>query len=280
MKTTFWRPTTPFIKCVFIASVVLFSFQCASTSKSKTPALSNLTPEDLQARVTRNFEQLKSFEGKARVIIELPGSGSQGFSEIFITFPDSVYLKTEAILGIDIGALFLDQRYFVAYAPRENVLYYGETAQLNLREFLQIELNTEELFEALTGLIQVPVHSESTLSYADGKYVLSAPIDNGEIKYWIDPQKFLVTKSQIIEDGKVVMSKEMQRFRQTQGLELPQIIRVTRPQARERITVYYTSQTINRAILPERFKLRYAQNARRVYWGDLEHPRVERELIK
>jgi hypothetical protein len=160
------------------------------------------------------------------------------------------------------------------------VLYYGETEQLNLREFLQIELNTEELFEALTGLIQVPVHPEPTLSYADGKYVLSTPIANGQIKYWIDPQKFLVTKSQIIEDGKVVMSKEMQRFRQTQGMELPQIIRVTRPQARERITVYYTSQTINRAILPEKFKLRHARNARRVYWGDLEHPRVQRELIK
>ena len=98
---------------------ILFSFycffiNCAFTSKSKIPDISNLTPEDIQRKVYRNFQNLNSFEGKARVIIELPGRGYNGFSNVYINMPDSIFIKTEAILGIDVGALFVDSQYFGA----------------------------------------------------------------------------------------------------------------------------------------------------------------------
>lgn len=231
--------------------------------------------------VSQNFQRLHSFQGKARVIIELPGSGHNGFSEVYINFPDSIFIKTEAMLGIDIGSLFLDHRYFGAYAPRENVLYYGEVESLDLREFLQVELSTHELYEALTGLIQVVVNGASTLSVEDGNYVVTTVVENGLLKYWIDPENNLVTKSQLLnQDGKILLSKEMQRIRRRNGVELPQIIRFTRPLARERITVYYTEQRINRSIDAAKFRLKHASNAQRVYWGDLEHPQIERTRIK
>lgn len=255
--------------------VIVFFTGCAATLKA--PNLSEITPEDIKLKVSRNFQKLSSFEGKARVIIELPGEGYNGFSKIFINFPDSIYVKTEAILGIDIGALFLDSQYFGAYAPRENILYYGEVETLDLRDFLQVEIDTGELVEVFTGLTQIASDSKSTLSFEDGKFLISGSVSDGVLKYWVDPQKYIVTKSQLLNpQGKVVLIKEYQRFKKKEGIVLPQIIKITRPISKERITVYYTNQKINQSIAPGQFRLKLSRNARRIYWGDVEQPQINR----
>ena len=259
---------------VTYCSASLF-LNCASTSK--IPNLSNFTPKDLQLRVARNLHNLHSFEGKARVIIELPGKSYNGFSNIFMKLPDSVYVKTEAILGIDIGGLFLDQRFFAAYAPRDNILYYGEAESLDLRDFLEIEIDTDELFEVFTGLNQIVVNETSKLSFAGGKFVVTTQLDQQSLIYEVDPDKYIVTKSQLVDaEGKTILLKEYRRLRKTKGLVLPQIIKLTRPQARERITVYYTNQKINKKIAAEKFKIKPAKNAKKVYWGDTKRPAIDR----
>jgi len=259
---------------VTYCSASLF-LNCASTSK--IPNLSNFTPKDLQLRVARNLHNLHSFEGKARVIIELPGKSYNGFSNIFMKLPDSVYVKTEAILGIDIGGLFLDQRFFAAYAPRDNILYYGEAESLDLRDFLKIEIDTDELFEVFTGLNQIVVNDTSKLIFAGGKFVVTTQLEQQSLIYEVDPEKYIVTKSQLIDaEGKTILLKEYRRLRKTKGLVLPQIIKLTRPQARERITVYYTNQKINKKIAAEKFKIKPAKNAKKVYWGDTKRPAIDR----
>lgn len=263
---------------VTYCSASLF-LNCASTSK--IPNLSNFTPEDLQLRVARNLHNLHSFEGKARVIIELPGKSYNGFSNIFMKLPDSVYVKMEAILGIDIGGLFLDQRFFAAYAPRDNILYYGEAESLDLRDFLKIEIDTDELFEVFTGLNQIVVNDTSKLIFAGGKFVITTQLEQQSLIYEVDPEKYIVTKSQLIDaEGKTILLKEYRRLRKTKGLVLPQIIKLTRPQARERITVYYTNQKINKKIAAEKFKIKPAKNAKKVYWGDTKRPAIDRNLQK
>ena len=224
---------------------------------------------------------LKSFEGKARVIIELPGKGYNGFSNVYLNLPDSIFVKTEAILGIDIGALFLDHKTFGAYAPRDNVLYYGEVTKLNLRDFLQVELETEELYEVFTGSVQVILDSTSTLSLDDGKFLISTTSDSTTFKYWIDPKRFVVTESHLVDnEGTILLTKKFERFQKKGKLQLPKIIRLTRPEARERITVYYTKQTVNQAIPAEQFRLKVPKNARKVYWGDVQSPTIDRKLPK
>ncbi len=189
-------------------------------------------------------------------------------------------MKTEAILGIDIGALFLDSRNFGAYAPRENTLYYGEIELLDLRDFLEIELTTEELREVLIGLVQISTNLTSELGVRDGKYFITTKVAAGDWQHWVDAEKFVVTKSQLIDDaGEVTLTKEFRRFRNKEGVHLPQLVRLTRPQARERITVYYTSQKVNHRIKPKNFKLNIADNAKKVYWGDIEQPKLDRSRL-
>lgn len=240
---------------------------CAATSRN-IPDLDNVTSAQIQSKVLRNFSELKSLEGRARVIIELPGEGYSGSSKIYIKFPDSVFVKTEAILGIDVGALFLDSRYFAAYAPRENILYYGEVETLDLREFLQIEIETDELVEVFAGLTQVTDDSTATLTFEDGEYLISQQLGDKTLKFWVDPKNYVVTKNHLLNAaGEVILSKEYRRFREKKGVMLPQIIKITRPLARERLTIYYTSQKVNKSIAPEKFRLKTSQNAKKVYWG-------------
>jgi len=231
--------------------------------------------------VARNFNNLQSFEGKARVIIELPGKNYNGFSNVFMKLPDSIYVKTEAILGIDIGGLFLDKRFFAAYAPRDNILYYGESESLDLRDFLEVEIDTDELVEVFTGLNQIVINETSNLTFAGEKFVVTTQLDKQSLIYEVDPDKYIVTKSQLIDaEGKVILLKEYRRLRKTKGLVLPRIIKLTRPQARERITVYYTNQKINKKIGAEKFKIKLAKNTKKVYWGDTKRPEIERNLQK
>lgn len=266
---------------VVISTAIGFFTHCGAFLKSKTPDISKVTPEYLQAKVIQNLQKLKTFEGRARVIIELPGAGYNGFSEVFVNMPDSVLVRTEAILGIDVGLLFMDHRYFGAYAPKENTLYYGEIEILDLRDFLQVELDTEQLFEVFTGLTNLEVDSSSRVSFTDGKFLITNRQEREVVKYWIEPEKFIVTKYELVNNhGKTVLIQEFTRLRKKEGLVVPQTIRLTRPLARERVTVYYTKQKINQSIPSRKFRLKIPKNAKQIYWGDLERPRIDRELIR
>ena len=69
---------------------------CAGSSRGRVPDLSTTSPRLIQQRIAHNFRKMESFEGKARVIIEVPGEGHYGYSNIYIKFPDSVFVKTES----------------------------------------------------------------------------------------------------------------------------------------------------------------------------------------
>ena len=158
-------------------------------------------------------------------------------------------MKTEAILGIDVGALFLDARYFAAYAPRENKLYYGEAAEFNLKDFMQIEIETAELTKIFAGLAQVAIDSTTTMTRKDGKLVFHSSNMAGASTVWIDPGKMVVTKSELVDtQGRVILKREFQRFKRKGGVFLPRTVKITRPLAKERLTVVYTSQKVNKKI--------------------------------
>lgn len=264
---------------LFLATCFLL-VSCASSSKSRLPDLSQLESGNVAAQVAQNFNKLQSFEGQARVMIEMPGAGYSGYSSVYINMPDSVYVKTEAILGIDIGDLFVDAKYFAAYAPRENVFYYGERELLDLRSFLEVEISTNELYEVFTGLLQVQPDSGTMLSYDDDKLLMTSVVSGNTTKTWIDPKLNVVTKSQLLSnENKIILEKEFRRFRKKNNIYVPQIIKLLRPQDRERITVYYTSIKVNKAIDSGKFRIKPSSNARKVYWGDVSNIKVDRESL-
>ena len=253
----------------FLLLIVLMFAGCAATLKSKFPNLETLSPFQIQSTVSDNFQKLHTFQGKARVVIELPGEGYNGFASIYIKMPDSIYVKTEAIFGIDIGALFLDQRYFAAFAPRENTLYYGERQRLDLRDFLQVEIETDELEEVFTGLLQMEINDSSTVDIEKKDILVITKFKDNVQKYWVDSRRGIVTRSELMDAaGHILIKKELQRLHARKGIYLPQTIKITRPRAKERITVYYTRQSLNKKIKPVKFRLRTPQNVKKRYWAN------------
>jgi len=247
----------------------LFFVGCAASKTYTIPDLTTLTPEDIQQKVARNFEKLYTFQGSARIILSAPGAGHRGTSKVYINFPDSVYVKMEAILGIDVGVLFFDHNYFAAYAPREKTLYYGHIDALHLRDFIEIDIEPDELLEVFTGLTQVVLNENSQMTLKKGKILITTSFDVGKSLYLIDPQKYVVERNELMnKNGEVILTKEYSRFRKRGDIHLPQTIKLTRPIAKERITVYYNSQKINKKIPPEKFKMKVAKNVTKVYRGD------------
>jgi len=268
-------------KAAIIIEIFSLIFIIGCAGRKAAPTLSNVTPDLIQFKVARNFQRIASFEGQAKVIIELPGQGYKGSSKILINKPDSIFIKTEAILGIDIGAMFLDADYFAAFAPRDNILYYGETDILDLKDFLQVEIQKDELVETFTGLTQISPNDSLDLELEDGQFVLTKETLNGKTLYWVDPEKYVVTQSRLIDPaGNVILLKEFSRFSKIKGVYLPRIIKITRPIARERLTVYYTDREVNKKISSSEFKVKVSKNAQRVYWGNVRTQRLPKDTDK
>jgi len=258
--------------------LTVFFAACASGSKTKIPDLSLISPLEIQKKVEKNAALLKTFEGRGKVIIELPGEGYSGNAHILVKNPDSVYVKLEAVFGIDVGALFIEPQLFAAYAPRENILYYGETKTLDLTDFLHIDLQTEKLPETITGLAKPDLLTNAVLSWDAGSYLITSVEDSMEVKYWVDAKKNVLIKSEVHDlSGNIILLKEFMRFRKTNGIIIPQTVRYTRPAARERLTLYYTQQLVNKELAAESFRVKTAKNAKKIFWGNVIKRKEQRK---
>ena len=131
--------------------------------------------------------------------------------------------------------------------------------------------------QTLVGLVQLPDDAEPTLRVVNNKFVLTIKSGDNTLKYWVDPENYGVQKCLLINDkNEIILKKEYDRFTKEKGVLLPQTIKITRPLARERLTVHYINQKINKNISSDKFKLKTAKNAKRVYWGNIVKPAINR----
>jgi hypothetical protein len=249
-------------------------------------------PHELHARVAENYRRLQTFRGRGPLTIESPQIRFSTAAEILAVKPDSLFIKVEASLGVDVGFFFVDRRQFASFSPLDNVYYYGETEKMRELMFFRMELTYDEMLSGLLGAALPPFDSSFTVTRegeqyrfegrrrrlagssapmmnANGMHADTAATENEEaewrLTYWVTAGRGVVTKAEQRDGGgELYARQDFKRFRRVRGVWLPQLIQMERPAERERMTIFYNHVEANKKIAPAEFAIRVPKNVKRV----------------
>ncbi|MDZ7309902.1 MAG: DUF4292 domain-containing protein [candidate division KSB1 bacterium] len=266
-------------------------------------------PRELYLRVAENYRRLQTFHGDGRLTIESPQFQFSAPARILAVKPDSLFIKVEAGLGVDVGFFFADRKRFASFSPLENVYYHGETEKMRELMFFRMELTYDEMLSGLLGAALPPFDSSFTITRDgndyrfEGKrrqrlYGIESSLVNGSgltqyaaadaendgewrLTYWVNAERGVVTRAEQRDPMNVLSARqEFKRFRQVRGVWLPQLIQIQRFEEQERLTIFYNRIEANARIAPAEFAIRVPKNARRVNLSDPEALQKVRESMK
>jgi hypothetical protein len=227
------------------------TFLLASCSPRQTDVVRKpelVDPSSLLARVSMQGSRIRSLLGSGSVTFESPEMAGSAFFHISLRKPDSLLLKLEGPFGIDAGFFFLSRANFVMYNRFENTVTSGRPTASSIRRVIPFAMSNVEILDAFTGSFSLPAAGSAPLSQVveDGQFHLTFPSTGNIAHYWIDPQTDLVTKYAVLDTtGQLIVEATGDRTIETDGLTLPRLITVSFPRDRRRVSIFYSSITLN-----------------------------------
>ncbi len=229
-----------------VCFALTISLSCAPLFNRAAFDLERIDTAALRVNIEKNFSRLRILSGRARITYEMPTFAYSGIAEVAMRLPDSVKVTMRAIFGMEVGSFFTDGKAFKLYVPMEKTLYSGEIGSMELTQFFQIDVGFKQLLATFTGAM-LPPDSELTVLGVEGDDLkLHAGSELGNLILWIEPKYKLVHKAEIIDfEGEALYRFQFNRFQKSRNVVLPKMISVEQPQRNERLSLYYTSRTLN-----------------------------------
>ena len=238
-----WKKT---FFCLLAATVVFAN--CTTPFRSRKP-LPEISPDLLISGIRQHAARLKTFQGRARLTFVSPKGSFGGSLKISVKNPDSLWIKVEGPLGIDLltGRLGGGQALF--YNPWENIAYKGSIKEIQKNGILPFDMDLSNLMHGVIGLLVPDEKMLDSLDYfftRGNKYILD--IGNKE-KVWVEPVGPVVSRWEMKNtDGKILWSWEGKEFKEKKGICLPRIIKITHYRFREQITLFYETVKTNQSM--------------------------------
>ena len=249
----------------FIVGILLFISGCARIFHKSTLSLDSVTIGEIRHRVEQNYLKFHSAKAKAKISLESPQISFTANSAINIKMPDSLLIKLSAGLGFGVGAIFMDGNQFLIYNSLENFVYIANPDSVDLKRFLFIDINLEELIQAFSGLHLIQPHTKESLKIDNNQYLLVGSENNYLMKYRIDPKRFVVNSYELSDSlGHVIVKFEYSRFAKIKGVTVPKTIRISQPEQKTRMTIVFTTLTINSKLKPKDFEIKLPDNVDRI----------------
>ncbi len=208
--------------------------------------------------VRQNWEQLETLHGFGRIIMESPRQSFSGRAVVNVKVPDSVYIKIEAILGLDVGVIFADKKSFLVFSPMEKLAYAGASEDtLNLKMYLGFDLTFPMLMHLISGVALLPDLDDAVM-HNDGEQLEITGRKNGlSFEYSIDTKFGMVSKVIVRDDqGQVHLIEEYKRFVRVGSVRAPKMMRYIRPARKESLTLFYEQLDVNKPIPPKDFYIK------------------------
>lgn len=254
-------------RCAFLLSAFTlfasaFVYSCAGGGAAIDA--SKLTAAEILEKVDQNNQRIRTLSGKGNLVIEMPETPFRGEVTIRVARPDSLYIVTEAAFGVDVGFLFADGESFYSYSPLDNTYLIGDVEQIGSLILFNMRIAYQELLNSILGAARFPMQSDTRIERQDKKIVFSQPHEGQNLVYEIDPDKLVITRIQLFDqENRETFRQVFRRFRKIDGVWVPQHIQLTRPQRKERLTVWYSQIALNQRLTPEAFSYNVPENAKR-----------------
>ncbi len=209
--------------------------------------LPDVDPETLIHSVEQHALKLKTLHSKANVQVGTKYGVFSGTLEMKAIMPDSIWMKIEGPMGIDIGVLQMGGENVLFYSPYQNIAYQGNIDEMGKIQPMPISVDTKAMIYGLTGLIRPQSLQNDSLGncfISQQKYVCN--YNNGD-RYWIQNKGPVVSKWEHSEQDTLLWSWEGDEFRKKSGVQLPRIIRLKQQQSGEKMTFSYYYTEVNKS---------------------------------
>ena len=238
------------LKKIFLYLLVLTVIfaNCTAPFRVRKP-LPKISPDLLIYKIRQHASRLKTFQGRARLTFVSPKGSFGGSLRISVKTPDSLWIKVEGPLGIDLLTGSLGGGEAIFYNPWENIVYKGSIKEIQKSGILPFDMDLSNFMHGIIGLL---VPDEKVLDSIDhfstrkDKYILN--IDNNE-EMWIEPKGPVISYWEVKNTkGKILWRWEGKDFKEEKGVRLPRIIKMTHYQSRKRLTLFYEAIKTNQSM--------------------------------
>ncbi|MDZ7725085.1 MAG: DUF4292 domain-containing protein [candidate division KSB1 bacterium] len=247
---------------LFILLCVILLVQCAVFRPGPMLTMEEQDADKLKRALLNNFQNIRTLNANGRILVQTPHKSFSGYAQVLIRKPDSIYVKLEAMLGLDIGVFFTDHRQFTLYSPMENMVYQSDHPDtLKLESFIGFQLSKSKFVQLLCGQ-NLPEFDAAQVTWHPDSILLNQKTACGMLTYKIDPYWGAVTEvSRRNSDGVLLQQEKYSQFIRRNGSRIPQIIRITRPRDHQSLTLVYQTVAVNEDIDPGKFQLKSPDSA-------------------
>ncbi len=199
----------------------------------------------LKTKIHSHASQLKTFHGKALVQIQSQSGIMSGSIELIMHRPDSVYLKIEGPMGLDMGLMRMIKEEVFLYSPLENIAYTGSLNDMALFNQINLDWEPQQIMMGMLGLLTITLPNDSLNKFQILSRHYVYDYKNG-FRYYVEPRGPVVSQWELSDAHRGHVSWAADEFRNKSGVRLPRIIRIQKFDTGEKIslTYYYTKANI------------------------------------
>jgi len=250
----------------FFSSILicmLLTIRCAGLLKSRKP-LTDLPVCQLIQEIQENASQIKTFQGQGRFLAVSKETAMGGGIRVYARMPDSLWIKVEGPLGVDVATGWFGGGQALWYVPMDGVVFSGPMESVRDLDIIPVDMGSSNMILSIIGLA-VPHSSAQDSLYAlktEGrKYVIYS--DDESIR--VNPKGPVVTQWEMIDfQGNLLWQWEGENMKKDRGIYFPGTIRFTRWQPKERITIFYENIKINKPLHQSWFQIDIPKGVRRI----------------
>ena len=253
------------ISVVFLFSLLLIlgctkpRYMLDTQKVSFTRLLDNITTEQ---------NKIHTLQATSRITVDSEEFSGNFFADITYLDSDSLLLSVSGPFGIHAGTLFIGKNRFLFLNQIANKFYSGSVNEFHDKKFFQFPLTLSELINIFAAKESFQAMRVERYDIENGDFFLDAK--NGTVSYqiWIDDFSGRIKKISAANGSGVLYTREYDEFIKSKGIYFPQRISMTRPQARQAVSIYYTKLELNENVDRGKFIITISDRAEQIDFSD------------
>lgn len=234
-------------RLALFAAALLLLAGCGTTRPSfvapgMPPGFPNHSASFISRAVEKATQPLTSFASKSRMRFKTPEESRSVNLEIKYRRADTLLVSARVTLGIEAFRSLITPDSFFVYDRLNKKLYHGPASEAYL--LLPTPGPLDEMFESITGTIEVDANADWQVSHDSSYYYLVT----GDLtkSVTVDPRLWRVIESEArTSSGDLIERRTYSDFDLFSGYVIPRRVEVDRPLAGERFQVYHRSFSVN-----------------------------------
>lgn len=235
-------------------TILIFVASCGGSKQmvQVDPFLTNLG--DWPFAYQQNYQQVNTFKGKARMTIESEQFSGNVSVNTTWSNPEVLFLQADGPLGINVGKIFIGQNRFLIYNQYSNYFSSGSVEDDYLNRFLVTNFTLNDVKVSALGKAIIPEGVSPELIDARNG-IFQARDDAFQYRYIVNPRSGLLESCEVRRLSSVFIKQDFQNYRVVNGVYMPSLIRITMPEQKERLTIFYNEMEINIPVDPTTYAI-------------------------